>query len=390
MKHKEFPMINNDKSQVLEKFKRYAGNLLNPSVEQFKGSGGKVVGYFCSFIPEELFIAAGLLPFRIRGTGSLSTERADEYFTSSNCSFPRHCFNQGLIGKFDFLDGLVVGTSCDTTRYIYDNWKASQIKTPFIYLLGYPHVSGEMQAGYYKHELFKLKGALEAAFGVTISDEKLKASITLCNKTRELLRTIYDLRKVDSPPITGSEMVAVMVAGVSMPKDEYNADLQQLIADLEAQPANNKKYSARIMVVGACGDDDVLSSIAEEQDAIVVNDHTCFGGKLKYGSVDETTADPLEAVANYQVLTRPFCAKVGGAYPLRSRVIIEAVQAFRVDGVLGQRLGCCDTWAGELYVLKDDLKEAGIPGMMIEREYIPDSEGQLATRVQAFIETIRR
>lgn len=378
------------KSRVLDKFKNYAGNTLNPSAYKFKNSGGMVIGYFCSFIPEELFIAAGLLPFRMRGTGSLGTERADEYFTSNNCSFPRHCFNQALTGKFDFLDGLVVGTSCDTTRFIYDNWKASHIKTPFLYLLGYPHVSGEVMADYYRKELVKLKDALEAQFGVQITDEKLKAAIKLCNVTRALQRKIYEMRKSDSPPITGSEMVSIMVAGVSMPKNEYNADLKQLISDLEALLSGNQKYSARLMVVGSCGDDDVMSSIAEEQGAIVVTDHTCFGGKLKYGSVDETVAESLEALANYQVLTRPFCAKVGGAYPLRAKVIIEAAKEFGVDGVIGQRLGCCDTWGGELYILKDDLKDAGIPSLMIEREYVPDSEGQITTRIQAFIETVRR
>jgi benzoyl-CoA reductase/2-hydroxyglutaryl-CoA dehydratase subunit BcrC/BadD/HgdB len=379
-----------NKSQVLDKFKGYAKMLNNPSAEAVKTKGGKVVGYFCSFIPEEIFIAADLLPFRMRGTGSVTTERADEYFTSSNCSFPRHCFNQALTGKFEFLDGLVVGTSCDTTRYIYDNWKKSPIKTPFIYLLGYPHVSGEVMADYYTKELVKLKTAIEGHFGIQITDDKLKTAIKLCNETRALQRKIYEMRKSDCPPITGSEIVSLMVAGVSMPKVEYNADLKQLIADLEALPAENKKYAARLMVVGSCGDDDIMSRLAEEQGAIVVTDQTCFGGKLKYGSVDEVASDPLEALANYQVLTRPFCAKVGGAYPLRAKVIIEATKEFKVDGILGQRLGCCDTWGGELYILKDDLKAAGIPSLMIEREYIPDSEGQLATRVQAFIETIRR
>jgi benzoyl-CoA reductase/2-hydroxyglutaryl-CoA dehydratase subunit BcrC/BadD/HgdB len=383
-------MESETKSKVLDKFKSYTANILNPSVEKLKASGGKVVGYFCSFIPEEIFIAAGLLPFRMRGTGSLTTERADEYFTSSNCSFPRHCFNQALTGKFDFLDGLVVGTSCDTTRFIYDNWKASHIKTPFLYLLGYPHVSGEVMADYYRKELVKLKAALEEHFGVQITNEKLKAAIKLCNVTRELQRKIYELRKSGTPPITGAEMVTVMVAGVSMPKDEYNADLKQLISDLETLPPGNQKYSARLMVVGSCGDDDVMSRIAEEQGAIVVTDHTCFGGKLKYGSVDESEADLLKALANYQVLTRPFCAKVGGAYPLRAKVIIEAAKEYGVDGVIGQRLGCCDTWGGELYILKDDLKNAGIPSLMIEREYVPDSEGQITTRIQAFIETVRR
>ncbi len=383
-------MIAKNRSQVLEKFSRIAGTLVNQPVEEFKNKRGKVIGYFCSFIPEEIFIAAGLLPFRMRGTGSESTERADEYFTSNNCSFPRHCFSMALLGKYDFLDGIVVGASCDTTRYVYDNWKKSPMKTPFVYLLGFPHVSGEAQAGYYRKKLVNFKSALEEHFNVTITDDKLREAISLCNETRELQRKIYDMRKSDNPPITGSEMVSAMVAGLSMLKEEYNTDLKQLIADLEIMPAQKKEYQARLMVVGSCGDDDIMSGIAEEQGAIVVTDHTCFGGKLKYGSVNEDGSDPLQALANYHVLTRPFCAKVGGAYPLRTKVIIEAAREFKVDGVLGQRLGCCDTWGGELYALKDDLRDAGFPSLMIEREYVPDSQGQLATRVQAFIETIRR
>jgi len=380
----------NNRSRVLEKFKSYSASIPNPSIDQFKSKGGKVMGYFCSFIPEELFIAAGFLPFRIRGTGSLGTERADEYFTSSNCSFPRHCFNQALSGKYDFLDGLIVGTSCDTTRYIYDNWKKSQVKTPFAYLLGFPHVSGEVMAGYYRKELAKLKTALEENFGAAITDDALRASVRLCNETRSLQQKIYDMRKSDNPAVTGSEMVSIMVAGISMPKEEYNRDIKELMSDLETTPSADKAYSARLMIVGSCGDDTVLSRIAEDQGAMVVTDHTCFGGKLKYGAVDETVSDPLEALAHYHVLTRPFCAKVGGAYPLRAKVIIETAKEFNVDGILGQRLGCCDTWGGELYILKDDLRDAGIPSLMIEREYIPDTEGQLATRIQAFIETVRR
>ena len=374
---------------VLEKFSRIAGSLANPSVAAFKGQGGKVVGYFCAFIPEELFIALGLLPFRMRGTGSENTERADEYFTSWNCSFPRHCFNQALLGKFDFLDGLVVGSGCDAMRYIYDNWKQSPLKTPFLHLLNSPHVSGKAMAGYYKEELARLRSALEGRFGGKMTDQKLWDAITLCNETRTLQQSIYDLRKSPTPPIFGSEMVAVMVAGASMPKEEYNADLKALLAELKQRPAAGK-YPARLMLVGSCGDDATMCGIVEELGAVVVTDHTCFGGRMKYKGVAQTGGDPLEAIANYQIIERPFCAKMGGAHALRAGAIIAAARDFKVDGIIGQRLGCCDAWGGEFFILRDELKDAGIPLLVIEREYVPDSEGQLATRVQAFIETVRR
>ena len=51
------------------------------------------MGYFCSYGPEEVITAAGILPFRMRATGSTGTELADTYLSSINCSFCRHCFN---------------------------------------------------------------------------------------------------------------------------------------------------------------------------------------------------------------------------------------------------------------------------------------------------------
>jgi benzoyl-CoA reductase subunit C len=71
-------------SVVFEKFVAIAGSIMNPSVQKWKDGGGKVMGYTCSFVPEELIIAAGMLPFRIRATGSVSAGRADDYFESAN------------------------------------------------------------------------------------------------------------------------------------------------------------------------------------------------------------------------------------------------------------------------------------------------------------------
>jgi benzoyl-CoA reductase/2-hydroxyglutaryl-CoA dehydratase subunit BcrC/BadD/HgdB len=61
-----------------------------------------------------------------------------------------------------------------------------------------------------------------------------------------------------------------------------------------------------------------------------------------------------------------------------------------VDGVIGQRIVFCDLWAGEIYMLNDDLKEAGIPFLKLDREYIMAGIGQVRTRVQAFLESMGR
>jgi benzoyl-CoA reductase/2-hydroxyglutaryl-CoA dehydratase subunit BcrC/BadD/HgdB len=376
-------------SSPLEKFRAVAARLNNPSVEQHKSNGGKVAGYFCSVVPEEILIAGGILPFRIRGAMSKTTDMADEYFTSWNCSFPRHCFNLALSGEYGFLDGLVVAGSCDTIRFTYDNWRKSPIKTPFIHLLNVPHVSGEAMTGYFRDELTRFRSALETAFCITIKDEAIWDAIRLCNRTRKLHQALYAFRKQDNSPISGAQIASVMIAAGSLPKEEYNTDLEALLEILSSIPVKSQKPQARMMLVGSGGDDSIIADIVEDLGAMVVNDLTCFGGQIKYEMVPETSGDPLEALATYQIMTKPFCPKIGGAYPLRRDVILNMMREYRADGLIGQRFGCCDPWSGELYTLRDDLKAAGFPSLILEREYIPDSLGQLNTRIQAFIETIR-
>jgi bzd-type benzoyl-CoA reductase N subunit len=381
-------MVSDIKSEAFKKFTRAASNIRNSAVKQWHKQGGRVVGYFCSFIPEEVIIAAGLLPFRMRGTGSTGTEQSDAYFSQVSCSFPRHCFNQALVGEFDFLDGLVVGCSCDHLRHIYDNWRHSSIKTPFVHMLNRPHMSGEAMVDFYRSELVSLMEGIEENFKVKFSDEHLWKAIKLCNETRRLQQKLYELRKDKYPPITGAETVMVMVAGTAMPKEDYNKGLKELLDEL-SQVQRPKKYAARLMIVGADLDDPFLCNLIEDQGGIVVTDQTCFGTRIMWELVDEADTDPLRSIAKYYVTDRVPCPRTMGELPRRVKFIEDMSREFDVDGVIVEWLVSCDVWSGEHFMLKPLLKEIGIPYLALEREYVPTFTGQLRTRIQAFLEMIK-
>lgn len=386
---KETGMTENADAAVLKKFKDYASSIMNPSVEKWKTGGGRVMGYTCSFVPEELFIAAGLLPYRIRAAGSKTAGQADDYFEAANiCSLIRHTFGRVLSGDYGFLDGAVIGGGCDANRHIFDNWKRCPVKTLFLETIFFPHSVGEPMAGYFRDELAEIKARMERHFGVIVADDRLWAAIKLCNETRDLQKELYGLRKSDHPPMTGAETVAVIVAGSSMPREEYNADLKRLLEALKTSPISGKKYQARIMIVGPGHDDTSMCDIVESLGGLVVTDLTCFGSKVAIGRVDESGSDPLKALADYQVLVRPLCPKNLGAQACINKEVFERIEDCRVDGIIGQNFLCCDMWGGALYILNKALKKAGIPMLRIEREYSADSTGQLRTRVQAFIETV--
>ena len=48
--------------EMIDKLKSVATSLHNEFVQKWKKDKGKVVGYSCTFIPEEILHAAGLLP----------------------------------------------------------------------------------------------------------------------------------------------------------------------------------------------------------------------------------------------------------------------------------------------------------------------------------------
>ena len=62
----------------------------------------------------------------------------------------------------------------------------------------------------------------------------------------------------------------------------------------------------------------------------------------------------------------------------------------RADGVVLVAMKFCDTWGNASTLLSRKLRAAGIPVLRLEREYILAGEGQMATRVQAFLESLGR
>jgi len=376
------------KSRALDQMSEVAMTLVNPEMKRHMEAGGGVIGYFCSAMPVEMITAAGFLPFRVRATGSTGTELSDSYFSSINCSFPRHAFNLALQGKYSFLDGLIIFNSCDHVRRIYDHW-IRQINTPFVQILSLPKKFEDAQVEWFTDELRRLREHLQEFFRVQITDQRLREAIVQHNRSRRMLRDLYEMRKGNSPPITGAEMLAATVAGTALPQGVYQSLLSELINDLRGAEGK-AEYRARIMIVGGLLDDPEYVKIIEDRGALVVTDALCFGSRTLWKDVDENAADPLNALARYYIADRPSCARMYTAYPQRLQYLKDMIRDYRVDGTIFQRLSFCETWGYEQYSLNNDFKELNLPLLCLDREYLLGAVGQLKTRVQAFLETVGR
>ena len=73
----------------------------------------------------------------------------------------------------------------------------------------------------------------------------------------------------------------------------------------------------------------------------------------------------------------------------RFRKLITMAREYAADGVIYQALSGCLPYEMEQKLVNQTLTEEGIPMLYIETDYSPEDMGQLSTRVEAFIESIK-
>jgi bcr-type benzoyl-CoA reductase subunit C len=376
---------------MIDTLKEASTNLENSFIKSWKDNGKKVVGYTCTFIPEEIIHAAGLLPFRIRGIGTTSLSIGDSYFGPVNCSFPKCMLQLAGEGAYKFLDGAIISNGCDSMRRLEECWRKAGDDYPgtlpaYYEYFSVPHKSVDYSIAFYREELQEMITSLEKHFGVKITSESLKNSIRLYNAGRVLLQQLDALRYRKEVPITGEDSLAILIAGHAIPREEYNSILSHIIAELEKAPgvSDNRK---RLMIIGSASDDLDFVKVLEDAGAIVVADTVCFGSRLHTSLVDEKS-DPIHALATHY-LTHSICPRMLGYYKDRRAFIQEIVKKADVDGIILQNVRFCDLHGSENGVLERDLEAAGTPCMRIEREYGPLVEtGRIRMRVDAFMERI--
>jgi benzoyl-CoA reductase/2-hydroxyglutaryl-CoA dehydratase subunit BcrC/BadD/HgdB len=255
-------------------------------------------------------------------------------------------------------------------------------------MMSLPKKTTDVQVEWWREELVILKEALEKHLNITITDDNLREAIKTHNETRRLLRQLYELRKKDNPPITGAETLAVVVASTAMPRAEFNRMLKSLLDELKgAEGIKDHKY--RLMLVSSILDDPKFVKVVEDLGGLVVTDSMCFGSRAFWADVDEEVKDPLDALARYYIQVKPACPRMFGGFPERSKFVTDMVREFRVDGIIGLRMVFCDLWAGELFMQEKDWRQANVPVLHMDREYLMAGiVGQTRTRVQAFMESI--
>jgi len=358
---------------------------------ELHGSGKKVLGYFCCFVPLELLTAFDIVPYRIQGNVREPIDRADACLEPMSCPYVRSCLDIALKGSYEFLDGLVVPHSCDTIEKIYDIWKY-HLKPSYSHFLNVPHMLTADAHQFFKKELETFVASLEGFTGLKMTAERLRRAIHLHNENRSLLRQLYELRKAQPPMVSGVEVIRMLIAGMGMPVADYSDMVNSFIADVSDRLPDSHKLP-RILLYGAELDDAAFIKLVEDSGAHVVVDDLCTGTRTFWQDVEITT-DPLDGIVKrYLSIYCPRSYIAQGStrekdLDNRFGYLGRYVRDFKVDGAILYILRYCDTYEMDAPDVRDFLRNQGIPVLILEDDYTLTSSGQLRTRIQAFLEMI--
>ncbi len=370
----------------LQKIKAVADDPYAYAALMKKRENKPVVGFFCTYTPEELIYAAGAVPFRLFGTKK-DILLADAHLQSYCCSLVRGGLEDALNGSLSFLDGAVFPHTCDSIQRLSDIWRLNA-GFPFHIDVVLPVILHTQTARAYMIEVLReFKTDLESALDVEISNEKLGRAIEVYNRIRKHLKKISLIRSRNPQTISGADLFAVIKAAMVMDRDQIAELLCSLEKKLENRPQPEKAEGGKRIILsgGVCSHSDIYTLLAESG-AEVVWDDLCTGSRYFEGEI-ENIGDPVEAIAD-RYLTRMVCPSKHRDITSRGENLVNLVKTHGAAGVVFLFLKFCDPHAFDYPYLKKYLDEAGVPSLLLELEQQPPPSGQLKTRFETFVDML--
>lgn len=347
-------------------------------------TGGQVVATMCTYTPEEVLIAAGMLPVRVLGAHEQQNVTEPHIF-GMYCPFSRDSLAQGLLGRFHYCEGVTLTQSCTHYRQTFDSWRKHVPTVKWNYMVPMPN---EVQSPFAKAQHYELvkqfRTFVETVAGKPISDEALKDAVAVVNENRRLLRELFEYRKETNPRVTGVEALYASITAQFVDKREHNEQLKKVLAALPGRE-HNRAEGVRFMTIGSENDDVAFMAMVESVGSTIVIDDQCSG--TRYFWNEARIQDDVIATISDRYCERPACPTKD--YPTHTRFdhVLKLAKDYNARAAIFLQQKFCDPHEGDYPDLKRHLEDNGVPTLFLEFD-LTNPIGPFRIRVEAFLETL--
>ncbi|MBQ3906514.1 MAG: 2-hydroxyacyl-CoA dehydratase, partial [Lachnospiraceae bacterium] len=338
------------------KYLQYFEDLLqsanNDLVREAKSEGRICAAYLCENTPEPLFNLGNCFGIRLTAPNTGAMDIASYYMSNLLCETVRALLERAIEGGFNFADCLIAPDGCTMMNRCAENMEllhAMEGNEKFFYEhmeIPFKDDDNGVKLLVVQCQNHILK-PLQETYGIDVSDAAIRKAVELHNRVCCVIKEIGELRKEEHPRITGYEFSVLTLATYVCPKDKIIDKLEETLEELKTREPDDKKYRARLMVVGSEMDDPEYVKLIEECGAYVCMDRFCFGSF--------PGRDPIELTEDGDALTQ-VCAhyvhhgqcprqmnmeKVYG----RKAYVAALAKEYRADGIIYDQVKFCDPWA---------------------------------------------
>lgn len=360
------------------------------TVMDLKEQGIPLVGTYCTFMPQEIPMAAGAVVVSLCSTSDETIEEAEKDLPRNLCPLIKSSYGFGKTDKcpYFYFSDLVVGeTTCDGKKKMYEYM--ADFKP--VHVMQLPNSTADAASrALWKAEIHRLKEAVEQQFGVPITEQALREAIVLKNQERSATANFYRVGQLNPPALSGMDILKVVYgATFRFDKKALINELNDMAERARQDWQDGKRLEARprILITGCPigGAAEKVVRAIEENGGWVVGFENCTGAKATERCVEET-GDVYDALTDKYLAIGCSCISPNDQ---RLKLLSEMVEEYQADGVVDVILQACHTYAVESLAIKRHVRDNHhIPYIAIETDYSTSDLGQLSTRVAAFIEML--
>lgn len=339
------------------------------------------LGYTCSYVPEEIIRAAGLVPVRLLPDTDPSA--ADAHIHPNTCGYLRSLLAAGLRAEEAGRVGVVFAGCCDGMRKVHDLWQA-YVPGSLALFLDLPKKRDALSTAFFASELRRFADRLNTPAGACghLDEAGLEEAIGVCNRTRAAMTGLLAR--------TGRGVGAVRASAA-------DAACRDLLQDPGADPSESagrrvsgvptlRRGGTPVVVSGSLFRATDWISDVEALGGTVVALDTCLSNRHFEEPVEEGSGDPFLALAR-RYLGKPPCPRMD-AFEDRCEALLGQARDSGARGVIYAPMQFCDPFQYDTLLLGRRLREAGVPLLVVETEYEASMPEQVRTRVGAFLETL--
>lgn len=356
-----------------------------PTVRRWREAGGKVVGHFQVYCPEEIIHAAGMLPFKVRGA-PIESVRADSHFGSYLCSILKTSLELALSQRVE-LDMFVTQPICDAARNLSAVW-GRNFSYPCEILYSPQNATSSYSIEYLHGEYDRFKQGIQEIVGREITDDDLRNSLVVFNENRALLRDLYAIKRDTPWLISIDEAYVLVVAGGLIPREEHN-DLLRTVLPLIKQRMAPPQDKIRVVFEGGFCEQPPLGLLRTiGQSCYVVDDDLFIGLRWILEDVPLDGKDPLYDLAEAYLESSSYSPVQHDLRKPKEKMLLKRVKDSGAEAVIITAAKMCEPALDEQVTYTYALDEANIPYFVNEFEENMTDFDNLEIQLETFIENL--